>query len=189
MRSAFALRIVSGKIIYNFAFVALCGALQTHFHERSRNGQLHLQRCRITPSVIACGDATFPKGTAFGGSGKVSGIAQRRPLGGAGERSEPEGVAFGITVQFPAKVQSLWARQRLPPRGSWQNRQVLTEGVFATKPAAARFVCSSRSVFYLEVILPKWLFSSSSFLGSGFSAGVRRTSVTRRLAVRVTTPS
>ena len=28
--------------------------------------------------------ATFPKGTAFGGGGKVSGIAQRRPLGGAG---------------------------------------------------------------------------------------------------------
>ena len=45
-----------------------------------------------TPSVIACGDATFPKGTAFGGGGKVSGIAIRRPLGGAGERSETEGV-------------------------------------------------------------------------------------------------
>ena len=36
-----------------------------------------------TPSVIAYGDATFPKGTAFGGGGKVPGIAQRRPLGGA----------------------------------------------------------------------------------------------------------
>ena len=49
----------------------------------------------VTPSVIACGDATFPKGTAFGGGGKVSGIAQRRPLGGAGcERSEQtEGVS------------------------------------------------------------------------------------------------
>ena len=32
------------------------------------------------------------KGTAFSGGGKVSGIVQRRPLGGAGERSEPEGV-------------------------------------------------------------------------------------------------
>ena len=30
---------------------------------------------RNTPSVIAYGDATFPKGTAFGGGGKVSGIA------------------------------------------------------------------------------------------------------------------
>ena len=37
MRSAFALRIISGKIILNFAFVALCGALQTHFHGRGWN--------------------------------------------------------------------------------------------------------------------------------------------------------
>ena len=37
--------------------------------------------------------------------------------------------AFGITVNFPAKAQSFRVRQRLPPRGSWQNRQVLTEGV------------------------------------------------------------
>ena len=42
MRSAFALRIISGRIIYNFAFVALCGALQTHFHRRGRNRKLHL---------------------------------------------------------------------------------------------------------------------------------------------------
>ena len=44
MRSAFALRIISGKNILNFAFVALCGALQTHFHGRGRNGKRHLQR-------------------------------------------------------------------------------------------------------------------------------------------------
>ena len=37
MRSAFALRIISGRIILNFAFVALCGALQTHFHGRGWN--------------------------------------------------------------------------------------------------------------------------------------------------------
>ena len=55
-----------------------------------------------TPSVIACGDATFPKGTAFGGGDKVFGIVQRRPLGGAGEHSEPEGVAFGMAGKFPA---------------------------------------------------------------------------------------
>ena len=42
--------------------------------------------------LAASRQATFPKGTAFGGGGKVSGSAQRRPLGGAGERSEPEGV-------------------------------------------------------------------------------------------------
>ena len=51
----------------------------------------------LTPSVIACGDATFPKGTAFGGSGKVSGRVQRRPLGGAAERSEAEGVLREFT--------------------------------------------------------------------------------------------
>ncbi len=44
--------------------------------------------------------ATFPKGTAFGGGGKVSGITQRRPLGGAGERSETEGV-LGLTGAVP----------------------------------------------------------------------------------------
>ena len=37
--------------------------------------------------------------------------------------------AFGMTVKFPVKVQSWRLRQRLPLRGSWQNRQVLTEGV------------------------------------------------------------
>ena len=39
MRAAFALRMISGKIIYNFAFVALCGALQTHFHRKGRGGK------------------------------------------------------------------------------------------------------------------------------------------------------
>ena len=46
--------------------------------------------------LAASRQATFPKGTAFSGGGKVSGTTQRRPLGGAGERSEPEGV-------FPAR--------------------------------------------------------------------------------------
>ena len=39
-----ALHIFSGKNFLNFAFVALCGALQTHFHGRGRNGKRHLQR-------------------------------------------------------------------------------------------------------------------------------------------------
>ena len=65
-----------------------------------------------TPSVIACGDATFPKGTAFGGDGKVSGIAKRRPLGGAGcERSEQtEGVIFYEPTRengMPERLQTL----------------------------------------------------------------------------------
>ena len=37
----------------------------------------------ITPSVIAYGDATFPKGAAFRGGGKLCGSTERRPLGGA----------------------------------------------------------------------------------------------------------
>ena len=37
--------------------------------------------------------------------------------------------AFGMAAQFPAKAQSLRARQRLHPRGSWQSRQALPEGV------------------------------------------------------------
>ena len=42
--------------------------------------------------------ATFPKGTAFGGGGKVSGIAQRRPLGGAGAQ-RLKGLA-GLTARL-----------------------------------------------------------------------------------------
>ena len=44
MRSAFALRIFSGRIILNFAFVALCGALQTHFHGRGWNELPHAEK-------------------------------------------------------------------------------------------------------------------------------------------------
>ena len=54
--------------------------------------------------LAALRQATFPKGTAFGGGDKVSGAAQRRPLGGAGERSETEGV-------FPIKKQCRTARR------------------------------------------------------------------------------
>ena len=52
----------------------------------------------MTPSVIACGDATFPKGTAFSGSDKVSGSAQRLPLGGAGALA-PEGVTPPVKME------------------------------------------------------------------------------------------
>ena len=92
----------------------------------------------ITPSVIAYGDATFPKGTAFGGGDKVSGIAQRRPLGGAGAGA-PEGVsaktppvccadsplwdgAFGMAGKLSGKLQSLRFRQRLSLWESWHRR-------------------------------------------------------------------
>ena len=54
--------------------------------------------------LAAARQSTFPKGTAFSGGGKVSGIAIRRPLGGAAERSEAEGV-FPVphgTIHFSA---------------------------------------------------------------------------------------
>ena len=38
MATACALAIISGKIIFIFTFVAPCGALQTHFHGRGRDG-------------------------------------------------------------------------------------------------------------------------------------------------------
>ena len=43
--------------------------------------------------------------------------------------SSPKGAPFGAAAKFPAKVRSLRVRQRLPPRGSWQSRKALTEGV------------------------------------------------------------
>ena len=48
---------------------------------------------------------------------------------------------FCVMGKFLTQAQSLRARQRLPPRGSWKNRQVLTEGVQAVTPS----VCSLRS--------------------------------------------
>ena len=67
-------------------------------------------------------------------------------------------------------------------------------GLSAAVPAdRAKCPVYSRSLWeaasYLFVIRLKRCLSSSSFFTSGLSAGVRRTSVTRRLAVRVTTPS
>ena len=81
------------------------------------------------------------------------GFGERTPPVACGDSPLWDG-AFGITVKFPAKVQSLRARQRLPPRGSWQNRQVLTEGVsfqflfFCTKCSAGRvFLLTSGQMF------------------------------------------
>ena len=42
MPSACALGIFSGKIIFNFAFVAACEPLQTHFHGWGRKGKWHI---------------------------------------------------------------------------------------------------------------------------------------------------
>ena len=93
MRSACALAIFSGKIIYNFAFVALCGALQTHFHGRGRNGKRQLLRrflrkrgaavSVLALSVKSCGFASSPKVRALGSPRKVTGFARGSPFGRA----------------------------------------------------------------------------------------------------------
>ena len=57
------LHINSGRIIYNFAFVALCGALQTHFHGRGRNGKRQLQH-RFLRKRGAAGECSLPLGGA-----------------------------------------------------------------------------------------------------------------------------
>ena len=90
MASACALAMFSGKNIYNFAILENLRIFQNCLFMggvvkgsgRCNAGFLrkHL-RGGLTPSVIACGDATFPKGTAFGGEGKDHGIAKGVPLG------------------------------------------------------------------------------------------------------------
>ena len=111
------------------------------FHGWSRKGKWQMQRRFLrkrgaaggeTPSVKACGFATgsplcryatsLPgrgesvQGNGFRGDGKVPGIAQRRPLGGAGcERSEQTEGVLGLTsaaphptlrVTFPRRVKA-----------------------------------------------------------------------------------
>ena len=56
------------------------------------------------------GRSHLPQGDGFSGGGKVSGIAIRRPLGGAGERSEPEGVS---SPQTSSPSQAL--TRQIPP--------------------------------------------------------------------------
>ena len=56
-----------------------------------------LPSCRFASSHL-------PQGDGFSGGGKVSGIAIRRPLGGAGcdQREQTEGVYFGTTPEAPS---------------------------------------------------------------------------------------
>ena len=129
MASACALAIFSGKIILNFAFVAACGPRQTHFHEKGRKGSTAFAmplsakawRGRGYPFCQSLRLCHLPQGDGFNGSGKVSGIAQRRPLGGAGTaQAVTEGV-LRQTFRFNSKVTG-FARgspfeERLPPAG------------------------------------------------------------------------
>ena len=54
---------IQRKNYFYFAFVALCGALQTHFHGRGRNGKPHLQR-RFLRKRGAAGGRLLPLGGA-----------------------------------------------------------------------------------------------------------------------------
>ena len=97
-----ALGIFSGKNILNFAFVALCGALQTHFHGRGRNGKQHLQR-RFLRKRGAAGERLLPRG-------ELSSVARLRGF----ESAEPEKTVkrssrrTGVNLQFfPVELTSL----------------------------------------------------------------------------------
>ena len=92
------------------------------------------------------GRSHLPQGDGFSDGGKVCGSAKRgnprkpTPPVAYGDSPLWDG-ALGIAGKFPAKVQSARTRQRLPPRGSCQSRQALTEGV---QPACAK-QCFPRS--------------------------------------------
>ena len=61
-----------------------------------------------------CAAIHLPQGDGFSGSGKVSGITQRRPLGGAGcERSEQTEGVLGLTGAAPHPA----LRATFPPKG------------------------------------------------------------------------
>ena len=58
----------------------------------------------------------------------LSGAPEETPPVAFGDSPLGDG-AFGMAAKFPAKAQRFRVRQRLPPRGSWQSRQALPEGV------------------------------------------------------------
>ena len=83
---------IQRKNILNFAFVAACGPLQTHFHGRGRNGKRQLLRRFLRKrgaavSVLALsvtyGDSS-PKGRALGSPRKLHLFAKTSPFGRGG---------------------------------------------------------------------------------------------------------
>ena len=64
-----ALRIISGKILLICGSETPAGVSEPLFHGWG------------TPSVIACGDATFPKGTASAVTGNFTALPKGVPLG------------------------------------------------------------------------------------------------------------
>ena len=76
-------------------------------------GRAKTQCCGVYPFRHRLRRCHLPQGDGFSGGDKVFGTAQRRPLGGAGERSETEGVTSAEAVSFPAESKSLAYRQRV----------------------------------------------------------------------------
>ena len=58
----------------------------------------------LTPSVIACGDATFPKGTAFVPAGRFKAPPKGVPLGklAASETSRLKGYSPYASINLPS---------------------------------------------------------------------------------------
>ena len=96
-----ALRIFSGRIILNFAFVALCGALQTHFHGRGLETNSLSQNLSVLPAPSEREPLARPEALRF--SRKLYRHAKGPILEGA--------VAVGDWGSFPH-------RKRLP--ANWQ---------------------------------------------------------------------
>ena len=180
MASACALAMFSGRIILYFAFVALCGALQTHFHGRGRKGKRQLPRllplggavaqrlrgykwrseksvkaiaptgaalafCASTSSLgLSRASSPWPVAGWVESRGREGGVGTPLPASGPAERL----CTLAASRSFPAKVQSLRVRQRLPPRGSWQNRQVLTEGARSSPKTPS--ICKKCYNFFLK---------------------------------------
>ena len=132
----------SAENYFYFAFVALCGALQTLFSRRGvvtpncicsaafyESAALRASACSQYPlSLLTAFAASSPKGTPLGCAGNFIATVEAVPLG---KVASPQAMTEGVLPAscFAVKLQTFPPCQRLPPRGSWQSRQALTEGV------------------------------------------------------------
>ena len=113
-----------------------------------------------TPSVIACGAATFPKGTAFGGGGKVSGSAVRRPLGGAGfaqQRlrgyfSHSAALSQKAALQLPFAVTTPPVKVRLERSAERDKREIINILSADDVQSAAEHIPNRPALLYLSYL-------------------------------------
>ena len=104
-----ALHISSGMIIFISRLSRSAERSKRYFHRRGRCRKRQVQTLPSSPSPSLLRKSTSPKGRGL-----------------------------GMAVQFPAQMQSARSRQRLPPRGSWQSCQALTEGVKSSHAKSPR---------------------------------------------------